>query len=114
PIKCVVTAARGAAYEFGDNVALVGCGYMGLLVLACLRGGGARHLIGIDVNPARLELAREFGATAVVDAREGRHAVEAAVRELTDGRMVDVAIEAAGSAAALELACNVLRRHRPK
>ncbi|MBI2939876.1 MAG: alcohol dehydrogenase catalytic domain-containing protein [Chloroflexi bacterium] len=114
PIKCVVTAARGAACEFGDYVVLVGCGYMGLLVLSCLRGGGARQLIGIDVDPTRLELARAFGATAVVDARGGRLAVEVAVRELTGGRMADVAIEAAGNAAALELACNVLRQTRPK
>ncbi len=114
PIKCVVTAARGASYEFGDDVALVGCGYMGLLVLSCLRGGGARQIVGIDVDPARLELARELGATAVVDARGGRSDVVNAVRELTGGRMIDVAIEAAGNGAALELACSVLRRTRPK
>ncbi|HVC32332.1 MAG TPA: zinc-binding dehydrogenase [Chloroflexota bacterium] len=114
PIKCVVTAARGAAYEFGDHVALVGCGYMGLLVLSCLRGGGAREIVGIDVDPKRLELARELGATAVVDARGDRADVVATVRELTGGRMIDVGIEAAGNGAALELACAVLRRTRPK
>lgn len=111
PVKCVVTAARGAAYEFGDHVALVGCGYMGLMVLACLRGAGARRFIGIDLDPARLELARELGATDTIDARSD---VVARVRELTDGRMVDVAIEAAGNGAALELACATLRRTRPK
>jgi threonine dehydrogenase-like Zn-dependent dehydrogenase len=114
PAKCVVTAARGAGFEFGDSVALVGCGYMGLLVLACLRWRGARHLIGIDLDPDRLALARELGATDVIDARPGPAAVVAAVNELTGGRMVDVAIEAAGSAPALELACLVLRRVRPK
>ena len=114
PIKCVITAARGATYEFGDNVALVGCGYMGLLVLACLKGGGARRIVGIDLDPTRLELAREFGATDVIDAREGRAAIEATVRDLTDGRMIDVAIEAAGNAGALQLAVHVLRRNRPK
>ena len=44
------------------NVAVIGCGYMGLMLVQCLARSFAEELVGIDVVPQRLELAREFGA----------------------------------------------------
>jgi threonine dehydrogenase-like Zn-dependent dehydrogenase len=114
PLKCAITVARGAAYEVGDRLALVGCGYMGLLTAACLRGPALRELIAIDLEPKRLELALRFGATAIIDAREGPAAVEDRVRDLTNGELIDIAIEATGNSSGLELAGKVLRRGRPK
>ena len=114
PLKCALMGARTAAYEVGDGVGVVGCGYMGLLTIACLRGPGLRHLVAIDLVPERLALARALGATASVNAHQGRSAVEATVRELTHGRMLDVAVEAAGNAPALELAGAILRRGQAK
>jgi threonine dehydrogenase-like Zn-dependent dehydrogenase len=114
PMKCALMGARTAAYEVGDAVGVVGCGYMGLLTIACLRSPGLRHLVAIDLVPERLALAGALGATASVDARQGRSAVEARVREVTQGRMLDVAVEAAGNGSALELAGAILRRGQAK
>jgi S-(hydroxymethyl)mycothiol dehydrogenase len=63
---------------------------------------GASKVIAVDLDPRKLDLAREFGATAVVDA-SSEDAVEA-VRALTDGNGADVCIEAVGNPAVLEQA----------
>jgi propanol-preferring alcohol dehydrogenase len=74
----------------GTTLALIGVGGVGLhaLQMAKLAGG---WVIAVDVNDARLELARTLGADAVVDARSGPF--HETVRELTDGQGVDVVLE---------------------
>ena len=74
----------------GKTVALVGVGGVGLhaLQMAKLAGG---WVIAIDVDEARLELAQKLGANAVIDARQGPF--HEAVKQLTDGRGVDVLLE---------------------
>lgn len=74
----------------GQTVALVGVGGVGLhaLQMARLAGGWT---IAIDVNEARLELARKLGADAVVNARQ--EPFHEAVKQLTDGEGVDVLLE---------------------
>src|ERR1043166_125083 len=87
-----MNAARTARIELGDVVAVIGLGLVGQLVaqLVRLQGGG---VIGIDLNPARVDMARALGAEHGV---AGASAVEA-VRALTDGRGVDCAIVAAAA-----------------
>lgn len=74
----------------GKTVALIGVGGVGLhaLQMAKLAGG---WVIAVDVNEARLELARKLGADAVVDARQGPF--HQAVQQFTDGQGVDVVME---------------------
>jgi len=74
----------------GTTVALVGVGGVGLHALQMARLAGG-WVIAVDVNEARLELARTLGADAVVDARGG--AFHEAVRQLTGGEGVDVVLE---------------------
>jgi propanol-preferring alcohol dehydrogenase len=74
----------------GTTVALIGVGGVGLHALQMARLAGGR-VIAVDVNDARLELARTLGADAVVDARQGPF--HEAVRRLTDGQGVDVVLE---------------------
>jgi alcohol dehydrogenase len=77
----------------GDTVAVVGAGAVGLSAILTTGLWGAAQVIAVDTNKFRLDKALEFGATDVVEAGPG---VADQVRALTDGRGVDVAIEAVG------------------
>jgi S-(hydroxymethyl)mycothiol dehydrogenase len=98
-LGCGVMAGIGAAVNTGgvtrgDTVAVFGCGGVGNAAIAGARLAGARTIIGVDVDDRKLDWARGFGATHVINSRETQP-VEA-IRALTDGVGVDVAIEAVG------------------
>jgi Zn-dependent alcohol dehydrogenases, class III len=75
-------------------VAVFGCGGVGNAAIVGSRLAGAHTIIAVDIDPRKLELAREFGATHTVDSSQ-EDPVEA-IRALTGGNGVDVAIEAIG------------------
>jgi S-(hydroxymethyl)mycothiol dehydrogenase len=98
-IGCGIMAGFGAAVNTGgvsrgDTVAVIGCGGVGNAAIAASSLAGARKVIAVDVDPRKLEWARGFGATEVVDASSS-DAVEA-IKALTDGNGADVVIEAVG------------------
>ena len=98
-IGCGVMAGWGAAVHTGnvgrgDTVAVIGCGGVGNAAIAASVLAGARKVIAVDVDPRKLEWARGFGATDVVDA--STEDVVEAVQALTDGNGADVVIEAVG------------------
>ncbi|WP_199440844.1 S-(hydroxymethyl)mycothiol dehydrogenase [Umezawaea beigongshangensis] len=98
-LGCGVMAGVGAAVNTGgvtrgDSVAVIGCGGVGDGAVAGARLAGAGTIIAVDTDPRKLEWARGFGATHVVDAREGD--VVEAIRELTGGFGADVVIDAVG------------------
>ena len=98
-LGCGVMAGIGAAVNTGgvtrgDTVAVFGCGGVGNAAIAGARLAGARTIIGVDVDARKLDAARRLGATHVIDSSES-DPVEA-IRALTDGVGVDVAIEAVG------------------
>jgi S-(hydroxymethyl)mycothiol dehydrogenase len=98
-LGCGVMAGIGAAVNTGgvtrgDTVAVFGCGGVGNAAIAGARLAGARTIIGVDVDARKLDWARSFGATHVINSSES-DPVEA-IRALTDGVGVDVAIEAVG------------------
>jgi len=98
-IGCGVMAGFGAAVNTGgvhrgDTVAVIGCGGVGNAAIAGSAIAGARTIIGVDVDARKLEWARRFGATDVVDAKQ-TDPVEA-IRALTGGNGADVVIEAVG------------------
>lgn len=90
----------------GETVAVLGVGGVGLNAVQAARISGAGRIVAIDRVPAKLERARAFGATDVLDGT-GVDVAEA-VRELTGGG-VDHAIEAVGRAATIESAFAMLR-----
>lgn len=99
-LGCGVMAGLGAAMLTGDvgpgdTVAVFGCGGVGDAAIAGARLAGARTVIAVDLDEAKLELAREFGATHTINATTS-DPVEA-IRELTDGFGADVCIEAVGN-----------------
>jgi S-(hydroxymethyl)mycothiol dehydrogenase len=106
-LGCGVMAGFGAAVNTGgvtrgDTVAVFGCGGVGDAAIAGARLAGARTIIAVDLDPKKLEWAKDFGATHTVNASEV-DPVEA-VRALTDGFGADVVIEAVGHPTALEQA----------
>jgi 2-desacetyl-2-hydroxyethyl bacteriochlorophyllide A dehydrogenase len=91
----------------GDTCAVVGLGPVGLCAVMAARVGGASRVLAVDTVADRLETARSLGAEAV-------HATEgdprAAVKAATEGRGVDVAVDAVGHPQALDSACRFARK----
>ncbi|MGH3717931.1 MAG: S-(hydroxymethyl)mycothiol dehydrogenase [Pseudonocardiaceae bacterium] len=98
-LGCGVMAGLGAAINTGgitrgDSVAVIGCGGVGDAAIAGARLAGATTIIGIDIDPGKLRIATDFGATHTVNARESD--VVEAVRTHTGGFGADVVIDAVG------------------
>jgi len=110
-IGCGVMTGVGAVIhtakvEPGATVAVIGCGGVGL---SCINGAaiaGASRIIAVDMVPSKLDLARKFGATDVINAKEV-NAIEA-VKELTGGG-VHYSFEAIGLKVTAEQAFGMLR-----
>lgn len=100
-ISCGVMTGCGSVFntakpDWGSSVVVLGTGGVGLNVVQAARISGAAKIIAIDVNPTRLEMAKEFGATDVILAdREDKGLMNAAqkVKEMTQGRGADYAFE---------------------
>jgi len=106
-LGCGVMAGIGAAMYtgevgLGDSVAVFGCGGVGCAAIAGSKLAGAAVIIAVDLDPGKLALATEFGATHTVDAGAG-DPVEA-IRGLTGGNGADVCIEAVGHPKVMEQA----------
>jgi S-(hydroxymethyl)mycothiol dehydrogenase len=98
-LGCGVMAGLGAALNTagvrrGETVAVIGCGGVGDAAVLGASVAGARTIIAIDVDDRKLEWARGFGATHVINSRS-QDIVEG-VQALTDGFGADVVIEAVG------------------
>jgi S-(hydroxymethyl)mycothiol dehydrogenase len=98
-LGCGVMAGLGAALHtgevgVGDSVAVFGCGGVGDAAIAGAVLAGATTIIAVDLDARKLELARSFGATHVVDASATDPV--AAIQAITDGNGADVCIEAVG------------------
>ena len=101
------SGAESGQIRIGDTVAVFAQGPIGLCATAGAKLKGATRIIAVDTVPARLEVARRMGADHVVDYR-AEDPVEAIMR-LTDGRGVDVAIEALGTQPTFEAGLRVIR-----
>jgi aryl-alcohol dehydrogenase len=94
PLGCGVQTGAGAVLNTlklaeGQSIAVFGAGSVGLSAVMAAKVAGASRIVAVDINPARLTLARELGATDVIDARAGDPV--AAIRDLT-GNGVDFAL----------------------
>ncbi|WP_282607104.1 zinc-dependent alcohol dehydrogenase family protein [Pelagibius sp. Alg239-R121] len=109
---CAVLTGVGAVVNTakvppGSSVAVLGLGGVGLNALLGAKLAGARHIIAMDLQDSKLNLASELGATGTVNAAD-ENAIEA-VKDLTGGG-VDFAFELAGSVRAMEQAYRVTKR----
>ena len=83
----------------GEDVLITGAGPVGCLATAVVRHAGARHVVVTDVNPTRLAIAGEMGATLVVDVRTSSPRAAMATLGMTEG--FDVGLEMSGNKDAL-------------
>jgi succinate semialdehyde reductase (NADPH) len=98
---------RGASLRAGESVAVVATGGVGSNVIQLARAFGAYPVIAIDVRDDKLAAARELGATHIVNGAQ--EDIGARVRDLTDGRGVDVAFEALGRPETFVQAASIVR-----
>jgi NDMA-dependent alcohol dehydrogenase len=112
-VGCGVSTAFGAvAYrarvEPGSTAVVMGCGGIGINVVQCLALVGAARIIAVDVVDAKLEAARQFGATHTLNA--ARDDVPKMVRSLTNGDCADYAFEVSGAQSAVSQAFASIRK----
>ncbi|MDE2830278.1 MAG: zinc-binding dehydrogenase [Gemmatimonadota bacterium] len=107
PVSCAVTGIDHCQIQPGNRIALVGCGFMGLLILQGLLRYPLDELIVLDIVQRRLDLAQQLGVgevynTAEVDLQE-------LSRELKS-REIDVVVDTSGSQAGLDLSTDIVKR----
>lgn len=102
-----ISAVESADLQIGDTVAVFAQGPIGLCATAGAKLKGASLIIGVESDPARMEMSKRMGADVVLDFKQGD--VVTQIKELTQNRGVDVAIEALGTQLTFENALRVLR-----
>jgi len=107
PAYVAFHCVRESQVRYGDKVAVVGLGAIGLLAVRMLAEAGTEQVFAIDPLANRREWAAANGADHVLDPLAGDSALE--VHRLTGGTGVDVAIEVSGSYAALQTAIRAVR-----
>lgn len=93
PLGVALHGSRLANIKIGEDVAILGCGAIGLFLIRLARLAGARHIFATDKHPWRLALAESYGADQIINVSETDPIAE--VMRITNKRGVDVAIEAA-------------------
>lgn len=92
----------------GKNVAVIGCGPIGLMAVAAAKAFGAANIYAVDINDYRLEIAKELGATETINSTK-ENSVDK-LKELTNGVGVDAFIDASGSTIAILDGLKALRK----
>jgi L-iditol 2-dehydrogenase len=108
PFAIALHAIRRAPPTLNDTVVVVGAGMIGLALVQGLSRAGCGQLIAVDLAPDRLALAAKSGATHIINPSV-EDAGEAIFR-LTQGRGADLAFEAVGVSASVELALRCVRK----
>jgi S-(hydroxymethyl)glutathione dehydrogenase/alcohol dehydrogenase len=107
----VMTGVGGAlniaSIEYGGVAMVIGCGAVGLSAVQGARLAGAGEIIAVDLDDAKLALARKMGATTLVNAK--REDAIAVAKAKSGGRGVDTVLEAAGSPAGFGLSVEAVR-----
>jgi 2-desacetyl-2-hydroxyethyl bacteriochlorophyllide A dehydrogenase len=106
PLSTSLRGAKLAGDLSGKTVTVIGCGPIGLLAIMCVKLFGAKTIVAVDVLDKRLEMAKQCGATDVLNAKEDLYAF---TRKLTDNAGVDVVYDAVGSASTVNLGVDIVR-----
>ncbi|HEY8945244.1 MAG TPA: zinc-binding dehydrogenase [Polyangiaceae bacterium] len=106
-LGCAMNIFERSRIEPGQDVAIVGVGFLGALLVRLAARNGAR-VLAISRRPESLALARRMGAQEAI-AMDDHHQIISRVRELTDDRLCDRVIEATGQQWPLDLAAELTR-----
>ncbi|KAJ0085324.1 hypothetical protein Patl1_08150 [Pistacia atlantica] len=104
-LSCGISTGLGATINVakpkkGQSIAVFGLGAVGLGAVTGARIAGASRIIGVDMNPSRLEEARKFGCTEFVNPKDHKKPVQQVIAEMTNGG-VDRSVECTGSVQAM-------------
>ena len=108
PVSVAVHAVNITPLSLGDTALVVGAGMIGLLTLQALRAAGAGKIVIADLADDRLELAKTLGADIALNPKNDD--VASALRDLTDGRGADVAMEAVGATPTVKACIDSVRK----
>jgi L-iditol 2-dehydrogenase len=108
PLACVVRGFEESAPRAGDSIAIIGLGPIGLMFVKLAKLYGCR-VIAVGRRRTQLDRAAALGADELVVAGDDSNPVKA-IRDMTHGRGVDIAIEAVGKPETWEWAVNMVRR----
>lgn len=108
PVSIAIHAIQRVKIAPTDTAVVVGSGMIGLFVIQALRWAGAKRIIAVDLEPKRLALAKELGATDVI--QSDKLDAPAEVARLTGGVGADLAFEVVGISPTLQLAIACLRK----
>lgn len=111
PLGCGIQTGAGAVMntlhpEAGSTIAVFGAGAVGLSAIMAAKAVGCTTIIAVDINPARVALALELGATHTVDASDGNTLEQ--IRLITNGKGVHYSVETAGVASTFTAAIDSL------
>lgn len=108
PLSCALHAVERANITFNDVVVVAGCGPIGLGMIAGAAARFPAQIVGLDLDPRKLELAARTGATRTVNIAEEDPVP--IVKEMTGGYGADVYLEATGHPSAVLQGLNILRK----
>ncbi|MCL4517113.1 MAG: zinc-binding dehydrogenase [Firmicutes bacterium] len=109
PLGCAMFSAMQSGLTLGDRVAVFGTGFAGLVMIQCLKKMGASRMIAVDLIDGRLEMAGKMGADVLIN--PGKVDVVSAIMDKTEGKGVEVAVEAAGAEDTMNWATASLRHN---
>jgi len=109
PVSVAVHAVSRAEPSLGDSVVVIGAGMIGLLTVQALRSAGCGLIVSVDLAADRLALAKQLGADATIRPDDDTD-VPAAVRAMTGGLGTDLAMEAVGADATVEMSIESVRK----
>lgn len=107
PLGTVIYACKRLPNMMGKDAVVIGQGSAGLFFNATLRRMGAQRVIGMDVKEARVAAGPKFGATHTVNNAQADPLQ--AVAEITEGRLADVVVEAAGEVETINLTAHLVK-----
>jgi L-iditol 2-dehydrogenase len=108
PLSVGIHAARLGKVSIGKTVAILGAGPVGLCILQAVIVGGASQVIMTDIRDHLLRCAKQLGAAEAINVKSIEPMKK--ILELTDGRGVDIAVEAVGSVATIRQALSIASR----
>ena len=107
PLACVLRGQRLTHIQSGHSVLIIGSGIAGLLHVQLARALGAGCVVATDIIDYRLEAAQQFGADAVIHAKED---LPSRLRQVNQGRLADLVIVCTGATSAIAQALQSVER----
>ncbi len=107
PLACCINGLETSHFQAGESIVVIGAGPIGLMLAQLAKSFGATKVLIVQRSRGRLEMARRFGADAVISSQDEDPAER--VREETGGEGADIVLTACGSPEAQEQAMEMVR-----